>query len=126
LNARNRSLIAMTVIPVALVGGLLWWLAGLVPECSNMPIGQLDSPDASLSMIVFTRDCGAAGLNTQAVIVPAGGNLADNATGFLAIEGEHVVMARWDAYGNLEITLPADAVVVQRQDEAAGISIIYN
>ena len=126
MNARTRSLVALTVIPVALVGGLLWWLAGLVPECSNVLVNRLDSPDASKSMVVFTRDCGANGLNTQAVIMPAGGTLEGDATGFLALEGQHMPEARWDAYGNLEVTLPEGAVVVQRQDEAAGTSIIYN
>nr|WP_295891895.1 hypothetical protein [uncultured Devosia sp.] len=126
MNARTRSLVALTVIPVGLVGGLLWWLTGLVPECSNVLVSRLDSPDASKSMVVFTRDCGANGLNTQAVIMPAGGTLEGDATGFLALEGQHAPEARWDAYGNLEVTLPEGAVVVQRQDEAAGTSIIYN
>ena len=119
MNTRTRSLVALTVIPVALVGGLLWWLTGLVPECSNVLVSRLDSPDASKSMVVFTRDCGANGLNTQAVIMPAGGTLEGDATGFLALEGQHAPEGRWDAYGNLEVTLPEGDVGVQRQDEAA-------
>lgn len=126
MNARTRSLVAITIIPVALVGALLWWLTGLVPECSNTLVSQLDSPDASIAVVVFTRDCGPGGLNTQAVVLPAGGTLDGNATGFLALEGRHVPGARWDAYGNLEVTIPQGAVVVERQSEAAGITIIYN
>jgi hypothetical protein len=126
LNARTRSLVAITVVPVALVGGLLWWVAGLVPECSNTLVSQLDSPDASKSMVVFTRDCGANGLNTQAVIMPTGGTLEGGATGFVALDGRQELEARWDAYGNLEVTLPQGATIVQQQDEAAGTTIIYN
>lgn len=125
MNARTRSLVALTVIPVALVGGALWWLTGLVPECANMQVSQLDSPNGIRTMVVFTRDCGAGGLNTQAVIMPAGGTLDGDATGFLALEGPHAPDARWDAYGNLEVTIPPGAVVVQQQDEAAGVAIIY-
>ena len=126
MNARTRSLIAITIAPVALVGVVLWWVTGFVPECSNMAQSRLDSPDASRSMVVFARDCGASGVNTQAVVIPAGGTLEGDATGFLALEGQHTIAARWDAYGNLEVTIPPDAVVVQRQDEAAGVAIIYN
>jgi hypothetical protein len=125
LNSRTRSLVAIAVIPVALVGGSLWWLTGLVPECSNALVSRLDSPDATRAIVVFTRDCGQAGLNTQAVILPAGGTLDGDATGFLALEGQHVPDARWDAYGNLEVTIPEGAKIVQRQDEAAGVAIIY-
>jgi hypothetical protein len=126
LNARTRSLIAITIVPVALVGIALWWFSGFVPECSNTQQSRLDSPDASRSLVVFTRDCGAMGLNTQAAVMPADGTLEGDATGFLALEGQHTVAARWDAYGNLEVSIPPGAVVVQQQDEAAGIAIIYN
>ncbi len=126
MNTRTRSLIAITIIPIALVGGLLWWLSGLVPECSSTILSSLDAPDASKSLLIVARDCGADGLNTQAVIMPSGGTLEGDATGFLALEGQHTPEARWDAYGNLEVTLPAGATVVHQQDEAAGISIIYN
>ena len=126
MNARTRSLVALTVIPVALVGAVLWWFSGLVPDCSNNLLSRLDSPDASKTLVVFARDCGAGGLNTQAVIMPAGGTLDGDATGFLALEGPHAPAARWDAYGNLEVTIPPGAIVVQQQDEAAGVAIIYN
>ena len=126
MKSRTLSLIALTIIPVALVGAALWWAAGLVPECSNTMLSAQDSPDDSRSLVVFARDCGSAGLNTQAVIMPTGGTLEGDATGFLAIEGRHDLVARWDAYGNLEITLPPNAQIVQQQDEAAGVSILYN
>lgn len=126
MKSRTTSLIALTVIPVALVGGLLWWVTGLVPECSNTVLSTLEAPDAGKSLVVFARDCGAStGFNTQAVILPAGGTLEGDATGFLAIEGQPVLETRWDAYGNLEVTIPPGAKVVQQQDEAAGIAIIY-
>jgi hypothetical protein len=126
LKSRTRSLFAIAVIPVAVVGALLWWLTGLVPECGNTLLSALDSPDASTSLVVFARDCGASGLNTQAVIMPSGGTLEGDATGFLALEGQHALAARWDAYGNLEITIPPEATIVQQQDEASGVAIIYN
>jgi len=126
LKSRTTSLIAITLVPVAFVGALLWWLTGLVPECRNTVLGTLESPDATLALVTFTRQCGDDSLNTQAVIMPQGGTLEGNATGFLALEGQHALDARWDAYGNLEIAIPPAAVIVQQQDEAAGIAIIYN
>lgn len=126
MSARTRSLIVITIVPVALVGIALWWFTGFVPECSNTQQSRLDAPDASRSLVVFTRDCGPIGLNTQVVVMPADGTLEGDATGFLALEGRHAIAGRWDAYGNLEVTIPPDAVVVQRQDEAAGVAIIYN
>jgi len=126
LKSRTRSLIAITVIPVALVGALLWWVTGLVPECSNTILSTLESPDASKALVVFARDCGAGGLNTQAVILPANGTLEGDGTGFLALAGQQELAARWDAYGNLEITIPSGAEIVQQQDEATGVAIIYN
>jgi hypothetical protein len=126
LNSRTRSLIAIAVVPVALVGIALWWVTGLVPECSNTPQLSLDSPDATRSLVVFTRACGAGSLNTQAVITPVDGTLEGDAIGFLALEGHHIVAARWDAYGNLAVTIPPGATVVQRQDEVAGVTIIYD
>ena len=126
MKSRTRSLIAITVIPVALIGALLWWAAGLVPECSNTVLSTLVSPDAGKALVVFARDCGGAGLNTQAVIMPPGGTLEGDATGFLAVEGRQALDARWDAYGNLEVTIPPDASIVQQQDEAGGVAIIYN
>ena len=126
MKSRTRSLIAITVIPVALIGALLWWATGLVPECSNTVLSTLVSPDADKALVVFARDCGGAGLNTQAVIMPRGGTLEGDATGFLAVEGRQALDARWDAYGNLEVTIPPGASVVQQQDEAGGVAIIYN
>jgi len=126
LKSRTSSLIAITLIPVALVGALLWWVTGLVPECSNTVLSTLESPDASRSLVAFARQCGDGSLNTQAVVMPKGGTLESDATGFLALEGQQVLKARWDAYGNLEITIPPAAVILQQHDEAAGIAIIYN
>ena len=126
MKSRTRSLIAITVIPVALIGVLLWWVTGLVPECSNTVLSTLESPDAGKALVVFARDCGGAGLNTQAVIMPPGGTLEGDATGFLAVEGRQALDARWDAYGNLEVIIPPGASVVQQQDEAGGVAIIYN
>ena len=126
MKSRTRSLIAITVIPVALIGALLWWATGLVPECSNTVLSTLVSPDAGKALVVFARDCGGAGLNTQAVIMPPGGTLEGDATGFLAVEGRQALDARWDAYGNLEVTIPPGASVVQQQDEVGGVAIIYN
>lgn len=125
MNSRTRMLIAITIVPAALVGALLWWVTGFVPDCSNTVLSRLDAPDASRSLVVLTRDCGSGGFNTQAVIMPAGATLDGDATGFLALEGRHALDARWDAYGNVEVTIPPDAVVVQQREEAAGVAIIY-
>ena len=38
--------------------------------------------------------------------------------------GAHDLDPRWDGFGNLELTLPANAEI-SRQDEPAGVTIIY-
>lgn len=126
LKSRTASLIALTVVPAVIVGALLWWAGSAVSECTNEVLGAEASPDDTRALVLLVRDCGADGLSTQGVVVPAGGELETDAAGFLALDGRHELAARWDAYGNVEVTLPAGATVLQQRDEAAGTSIIYN
>ena len=125
MKSRTASLIAIAVVPAAVVGALLWWLTGFVPECSDTIVSRLDSPDASRSLMVFTRDCGTAGLSTQAVIMPAGGTLEGDATGFLALEGQHDLAPRWDGFGNIELSIPEGAKIYRQDDNVAGVAVIY-
>lgn len=124
-KSRQLSLLALAVVPGLLVGAGLWILVGLLPECTTSVGQTLASPDGVRQVVVFSRECGATtGANTQAAIVPVGQSLADGADGFLSIEGTHDLDPRWDGFGNLELTLPANAEI-SRQDEPAGVTIIY-
>jgi len=120
-KSRQYSLLALAVVPGLLVGAVLWFLVGLVPECANSVTQTLASPDGSRQLVVFSGACGA---NTEAAILPVGQALADDAAGFLSIEGTHGLDPRWDGFGNLELTLPPDAEI-HRQDDPAGVTVIY-
>ena len=125
MKSRNFGLLAITLVPSVLIGALLWWLGGLVPECRNTELSRLTSPDASTDVVAFSRDCGTGGSNTQAATMPAGEGLDVEANAFLAIEGTATPVLRWDGFGNIEVTLPPDAEIVRQEDEVAGIAIIY-
>ncbi|KKB85957.1 hypothetical protein VW29_04965 [Devosia limi DSM 17137] len=120
-KSRQFSLLALALVPGLLVGALLWFLVGLVPECGNNVTQTVAAPDGSRQLVVFSGACGA---NTEAAILPVGQALANDATGFLSVEGNHDLDPRWDGFGNLELTLPPDAQI-HRQDQPAGVTIIY-
>lgn len=121
-----RVFAALTVLPAVLIGGVLWYLSSLLPSCETTEHGRLTSPDASFDLVVFSRNCGATtGLNTQAALIPAGDDLPDDAASFASVGTEADLDPRWDAYGNIELTLPADATTYRQDDAVAGIAVIY-
>jgi hypothetical protein len=124
-KVRIWSLTALVMVPIALVGVVLWYLAGLVPDCTNTVALSLPSPDKTHSLVVFSRNCGATtGANTQAAIVAAGAQLADDATGFLALDGTHDLQPAWNDNASIAMTLPPQVEPI-RQDNPAGIAISY-
>lgn len=81
-----RLFAALTMVPALLIGGLLWYLSSLLPDCEIAEHSRLTSPDASFDLVIFSRNCGATtGSNTQAALIPAGEGLPDDAASFASI-----------------------------------------
>lgn len=127
---RNRSslplFIALTAGPALIVGAGLWYFAGTLPSCQIVLAERLTSPDARFDLVTFSRECGASvGPNTQAALVPVGNAVPDDATSFLSIGATADLSPRWDAFGNIELSVPSDVDVYRNDDSVAGITVIY-
>lgn len=121
-----RTLVALTTIPAALVGGLLWYASSLLPSCETTQHQRLPSPDSAFDLIIFSRDCGATtGANTQAALIPNGDTLPDDAASFLSIGTAADLAPHWDGPASLTLTVPADAQVYRQDASVAGIAVIY-
>jgi len=107
-------------------------------SCVNTPAMRVDSPDRSLSVEVFERDCGATtDFSTQISIVKpgkvetGGGNLfvADANHGAVTAEGPHHVLpmmsVRWLPDGGLRISYPKAARVFLRKTVRDGVRVAY-
>lgn len=117
---------ALTVVPAMIVGSVLWVIADFVPDCENVIHSTLPSPSNAVDLVTFSRNCPATtGPNTQAALIVHGQTLPDDATGFLSISGEHDLAARWDAYGNLELTIPPQAEVYRKTEQVDDVAVIY-
>lgn len=121
-----RLFLLLTAVPAVLVGGGLWYLAGLLPSCGATEQARLIAPDERFDLVVFSRSCGAdTGPNTQAVLLPAGDAIPDDASSFLSIGAEADLAPRWDGFGNIELTIPPGAKIYRQDDTVAGIAVIY-
>lgn len=118
--------ILLTAGPAMIVGGGLWYFAGTLPSCEVKQAARLASPDNIYDLVVFSRDCGTTtGANTQAALVPKGDEIAEDATSFFSVGATADLAARWDAYGNIELTVPTGAKLYRNDDSVAGIDVIY-
>jgi hypothetical protein len=103
----------------------LWFVTSLFPECEVEERQRLTAPDGQFDLVIFGRDCGETPPNTQAALVPPGETVPFDAASFFSAAAEADLSPRWDAYGNVELALPA-GIEILRQDEAvAGVSVIY-
>lgn len=118
-------LLILTVGPALFIGATLWMVNGLVPACSVEEQQRLPAPDAQFDLVTFTRDCGDTAANIQAALVPPGEEVPFDAASFVSVAAAADLAPRWDAYGNIEITLPEGAEVLRQDDAVAGISVIY-
>ena len=117
---------AMGATPPTRRGCGLWYLSSFAPTCSTDIAQRLTAPDGQFDLVVFSRDCGAStGPNTQAALIPAGDQLPDDATSFVSVGLATDFAPRWDGFGNIELTVPADAETYRRDETVAGIAVIY-
>ena len=118
-------LLAFTLVPAMVIGGLLWLATDLVAGCPTSILGSTDSPDASRTAVAFIHQCeGSNGFDTQVALLPAGGAIDADTTGFLVLPGKQDLVLRFVSDAAIEITLPP-GVTPERQDQPAGISVTY-
>ena len=86
---------------------------------------RLASPDNQFDLVTFSRHCGDTPPNVQAALVPPAEEIPFDAASFVSVAAAADLAPRWDAYGNIEITLPEGAEILRQDDAVAGISVIY-
>ena len=118
-------LLLFTALPAALIGAVLWYLSGLVPECTTDIAQRLTSPDGQFDLVTFSRACGDSGANSQAALIPAGDALPEDATSFASVGAAADLAPRWDGFGNIELTLPPGAQIYRQDAAVAGVDVIY-
>ena len=118
-------LLAFTLVPAMVIGGVLWVVTDLVAGCPTTILGSTDSPDASRTAVAFVQECeGPNGFDTQVALVPAGGAIDADTTGFLVLDGRRDLVLRFVSDTAIEITLPPGAKA-KRQDAPEGIAVTY-
>lgn len=118
-------LLILTVGPALLIGATLWIANDLVPACEVTETQRLTAPDNQFDLVTFSRDCGDTPPNIQAALVPPGEEVPYDAASFVSVGEATDLAPRWDAYGNIEITLPADADILRKDETVAGLTVIY-
>ncbi len=51
--------------------------------------------------------------------------MPEDAASFLSIGAKAQLAPRWDGFGNIELSVPADAPVYRQDDGVAGVTVIY-
>lgn len=121
-----RAFILFTTVPAAIVGGVLFYLSTLLPDCAMVENERLPSPDGQFDLVIFARDCGATTTaNTQAALIPPGDTLPEDAASFFSVGVAADLDPRWDGFGNIELSAPAGANIYRQDDSVAGVSVIY-
>jgi hypothetical protein len=121
-----RSFILLTAVPAAVVGAGLLFLSTLLPECGIDEQARHASPDGRYDLVVFSRQCGEGTIpNTNAALIPLGESLPEDAASFVSVATAVDLAPRWDAYGNIEITLPEPADIRRSDATVADVAVIY-
>lgn len=116
----------MTTLPAIIVGALLWYLGGLVPACTIDEAVRLTSPDGQYDLVTFTHSCSAANRSgSQAVLVPVGDSIPEDAASFARFAAEHDLHPRWSENGSIELTFPDGAQALRQDRTVAGITVNY-
>lgn len=119
------ALLLLTLGPAAMIGSTLWLVSSMVPECVVSESQRLPAPDESFDLVIFSRDCGDTAPNTQAALVPHGEEVPFDAASFVSVAAETEMAPRWDAYGNIELSLPEGIEMLRRDENVAGVTVIY-
>ncbi|WIY51799.1 hypothetical protein O9Z70_09910 [Devosia sp. YIM 151766] len=118
-------LLALTIGPALAIGLTLWFVNDLLPACTVTEHQRLTAPDDAFDLVTFSRACGPTEANMQAALVPPGEQVPFDAASFVSIAAESDLRPRWDAYGNIELTLPEGADIYRQDENVAGVAVIY-
>jgi hypothetical protein len=119
-------LILLTTLPAAMIGATLWIVSDLVPACTITEQSRSTAPNGQFDLVTFSRACGdETPANVQAALVPPGEAVPDDAASFFSLVADADLQPRWDAYGNVELTLPEGAEPLRQDDTVAGVSVVY-
>jgi hypothetical protein len=106
--------------------------------CGNEPVAEYPSPDRTMKVLVFQRDCGATtGFSTQASLVSAagkmptdGGNLfiagTDHGVSPAGSWGGPTVAVRWEGSHNIVVEHDERARVFKAESRIGDIAIRYS
>jgi hypothetical protein len=123
-------IIPVVVIGAAIAGGALsidYFTRGF-GACKTIVHGSIPSPDASKSIIIFEKECGATvGFNTQVSIAPAEGSFsAKRYPPFYVVSGRQEVLVKWLGEKAVEVNAVSGAERIYKREERAGdIMIVY-
>lgn len=118
-------LLALTIGPAIGIGMTLWVVNDMVPACTVTENSRETAPDGDFDLVTFSRACGDTPPNMQAALVPPGEEIPFDAASFVSIAADADLAPRWDASGNIEITLPRNVDVLRQDPAVAGIVVNY-
>ena len=119
-------LLALTVLPALMIGATFWILADIVPGCSITETQRQTAPDKQFDLVIFSRTCGEdTETNRQAVLVPMGEAVPDDAASFFAAATRDNPMGQWIDQSTIAITVPPGADIRRQDASVAGIAVSY-
>jgi hypothetical protein len=105
--------------------------------CGNQKLAEYPSPDGTVKVVVFERDCGATtDFSTQVSIVPVGSGVPDGGGNVFAADCDHdtapggagggpEVRVRWNNRYAIELAYPAKARVFKSEHRVGNVSVSY-
>jgi hypothetical protein len=104
--------------------------------CDNRVIDETVSFDKRLKLVVFTRDCGSRGVNTEASLLPAGDQLPNGFGNLFVVDtdegkapagpgGGPRVIASWSGHNEVTIGLDPNVQFLFAEQSLAGVKAKY-
>jgi len=119
-------------IVVLLVLIIILWsnLNSMITErCKNRVVRENRSPDSRFKAVIFERDCGtAAGISTQASLLPVAEQLPNRKGNLIIAEGlakPNDVQIIWKGTQNLYLSYRGNLKIQKAKSEVLGVEILY-
>jgi hypothetical protein len=101
----------------------------ITQRCENSVIWESRSPDSRFKAVIFERDCGsAAGISTQASLLPVADQLPNRKGNLLIVEGlakPGDVQIIWKGTQNLSLSYIGNLKIQKAKSELQGVHILY-
>ena len=86
----KKILVGIFAIFLLCIGALYLFVQSLPDLCSNVVLDEYPSPNNSLKVVTFQRDCGATtGFSTQISIIPTGSTLKNEGGNIFSANTNH-------------------------------------